>query len=93
MDWIILLNFTIRNPIKNLELMSTTEELIIKRIEGAMRGLRLGTKKLEDLNVNPLLDRLNTLNKFTYKEMDEKFEKAVNDYRNKLDKQKAKKVW
>jgi hypothetical protein len=58
-----------------------------------MRGLRLGTKKLEDLNVNPLLDRLNTLNKFTYKEMDEKFEKAVNDYRNKLDKQKAKKVW
>jgi|LakMenE18May11ns_1017448.scaffolds.fasta_scaffold8956304_1 hypothetical protein len=73
--------------------MSTTEELIIKRIEGAMRGLRLGTKKLEDLNVNPLLDRLNTLNKFTYKEMDEKFEKAVNDYRNKLDKQKAKKVW
>ena len=73
--------------------MSTTEELIIKRIEGAMRGLRLGTKKLEDLNVNPLLDRLNTLNKFTYKEMDEKFEKAVNDYRNKLDKEKAKKVW
>ena len=73
--------------------MSTTEELIIQRIEGAMRGLRLGTKKLEDLNVNPLLDRLNTLNKFTYKEMDEKFEKAVNDYRNKLDKQKAKKVW
>lgn len=73
--------------------MSTTEELIIKRIEGAMRGLRLGTKKLEDLNVNPLLDRLNTLNKFTYKEMDDKFEKAVNDYRNKLDKQKAKKVW
>jgi hypothetical protein len=73
--------------------MSTTEELIVKRIEGAMRGLRLGTKKLEDLNVNPLLDRLNTLNKFTYKEMDEKFEKAVNDYRNKLDKQKAKKVW
>jgi hypothetical protein len=73
--------------------MSTTEELIVKRIEGAMRGLRLGTKKLEDLNVNPLLDRLNTLNKFTYKEMDDKFEKAVNDYRNKLDKQKAKKVW
>ena len=62
-------------------------------IEGAMRGLRLGTKKLEDLNVHPLLDKLNTLNKFTYKEMDEKFEKAVNDYRNKLDKQKAKKVW
>lgn len=73
--------------------MSTTEELIVKRIEGAMRGLRLGTKKLEDLNVHPLLDKLNTLNKFTYKEMDEKFEKAVNDYRNKLDKQKAKKVW
>lgn len=73
--------------------MSTTEELIVKRIEGAMRGLRLGTKKLEDLNVHPLLDKLNTLNKFTYKEMDKKFEKAVNDYRNKLDKQKAKKVW
>ena len=73
--------------------MSTTEELIVKRIEGAMRGLRLGTKKLEDLNVHPLLDKLNALNKSTYKEMNEQFEKAVNDYRNKLDKQKAKKVW
>lgn len=73
--------------------MSTTEELIVKRIEGAMRGLRLGTKKLEDLNVHPLLDKLNTLNKFTYKEMDKKFEKAVNDYRNKLDKQKEEEVW
>jgi len=73
--------------------MSTTEELIVKRIEGAMRGLRLGTKKLEDLNVNPLLDRLNTLNKFTYKEMEKKFEDAVDYYRNKLDKEKAKKVW
>ena len=73
--------------------MSTTEELIVKRIEGAMRGLRLGTKKLEDLDIHPLFDKLNALNKTTYKEMNEQFEQAVNDYRNKLDKEKAKKVW
>lgn len=73
--------------------MSTTEELIVKRIEGAMRGLRLGTKKLEDLNMNPLFDKLNKINEFTYKEMETKFEKAVATYRIKLNEEKAKKVW
>ena len=29
--------------------MSATEELIVKRIEGAMRGLRIGTKKIESI--------------------------------------------
>jgi len=73
--------------------MSTTEELIVKRIEGAMRGLRLGTKKLEDLNMNPLFDKLNKVNEFTYKEMEKKFEDVVDSYRNKLNKEKTKKVW
>jgi hypothetical protein len=73
--------------------MLTTQELIVKRIEGAMRGLRLGTKTPQELNINPLLDKLNTLDSITYKEMDLKFEKAVDEYRRKLDKEKAKKVW
>jgi len=66
------------------------EEIYIKNIENGIRGIRLGTKKPEDVAtiVSSNLNRLNKVNEGMFEDLLKKYENVVNDYRNRT----AKKI-
>ena len=61
----------------------TCEELYIERIEGAIRGLKLGTKKLEDINVTSQFANLKKSNPMMYDDLKDKFDAQVVKYNQK----------
>jgi len=73
--------------------MLTTEELIVKRIDGAMRGLRLGTKKIEEVDMNSLFNRLNKINKVTYETIKAEYDQLIKSYSSGLDKETDAIIW
>jgi len=44
------------------------EEMCLKKIDGAIRAIKLGTKRPEDTDVGKLLNRLKPLNEGMYQE-------------------------
>lgn len=60
----------------------TCEEIYIDRIEGAIRGLKLKTKTLEQIDVTDQFRRLKPLNPMMYEDLKEKFEAQVKIYNN-----------
>lgn len=62
-----------------------TEDLLIKKIEGAIRGIRLGTKEPKDVasEVSHAFARLKTLNEGMHNELMEKYKNVTEDYKNR----------
>jgi hypothetical protein len=58
------------------------EELTIKNIEGAIRGIRLGTKKPSDVGsqVSNSLSKLKIYNEAMYDDLMQKYKNVVSDY-------------
>lgn len=58
------------------------EELTIKNIEGAIRGIRLGTKKPSDVGslVSNSLSKLKIYNEAMYDDLMQKYKNVVEDF-------------
>jgi hypothetical protein len=71
-------------PIQNKTSMST-EDLLIKKIEGAIRGIRMGNKAPKDVasEVAHGFARLKTLNEGMHDDLMEKYKNVVKDYNQK----------
>lgn len=63
----------------------STEDLLIKKIEGAIRGIRMGTKKPKDVasEVAHGFARLKTVNEGMASDLMEKYKNVVADYSKK----------
>lgn len=61
------------------------EEMYIKNVENGIRGIRLGTKKPEDIStvISSNLNRLNKINEGMFEDLLKKYENVVNDYKNR----------
>lgn len=59
------------------------EELIIKKIEAGIRGIRLGTKSPKDVKVQEYLDRLDNMNSVWHLELLMSYDKAKKSYENR----------
>ena len=59
------------------------EELIIKKIESGIRGIRLGTRKPEDVKVGYYLNKLKPLNIGMYEEYMERYGKVYKFYKSR----------
>jgi hypothetical protein len=57
----------------------TLEDVLIKRIDNDIRGIRLGTKDSKDLKTLDDLDRLKPLNEGMYEELMAKLANVVKD--------------
>lgn len=55
----------------------TCEEIYISRIESSIRGLKLGTKPLNEIAVKNWFRKLKPLNIGMYEALKEKFDKAL----------------
>ena len=62
------------------------EELSIGRIEGGIRGIKMGTKKPEDARVGYFLNKLEPLNVGLYEDYLEKYTKVMKMYNEKKEK-------
>ena len=59
------------------------EELLIKRVEADIRGLRMGTKTTEQIKIMYFLDKLKKLNDGLYDDYLEKYMKVRKMYDKK----------
>lgn len=68
--------------------MRSCEEIYITNVENGIRGIRLGTKKPEDVApiVSNSLNRLNKINEGLFEDLLRKYENVVNDYHNRITK-------
>jgi hypothetical protein len=66
------------------------EELSIKKIEGGIRGIRMGTKTPETAKVGYFLNKLEPLNVGLYEDYLEKYVKVMKLYNEKKDKKSKK---
>jgi hypothetical protein len=57
----------------------TLEDVLIKRIDNDIRGIRLGTKDSKDLKTLDDLDRLKPINEGMYEELMTKLANVVKD--------------
>jgi hypothetical protein len=57
----------------------TLEDVLIKRIDNDIRGIRLGTKDSKDLKTLDDLDRLKPINEGMYEELMAKLANVVKD--------------
>ena len=60
-----------------------TEEIIIRKVEGAIRGIKLKKKKPEDTNVGYLLNKLKDLNQPMYEDKLFEYINVKNEYDKK----------
>ena len=60
---------------------NTTEDLLIKKIEGAIRGIRMGNKEPKDVasEVSHAFARLKTLNEGMHDDLMTKYKNVVKD--------------
>jgi len=70
----------------------SVEECIVKNIEGGIRGIKMGTKKPQDMNLNQSFDRLSKINEALCDDLISKYENVLSDYRKKIE-NSYKKVW
>lgn len=57
-----------------------TEEIAIRKIEGAIRSIRLGTKEPKDTNIGYFLNRLQEVNEGMYEDYLVKYVKVMKGY-------------
>lgn len=66
----------------------TCEEIYISKIENATRGIKMGNKKPDELNLKDTFDKLKKINPFMCEDLKNKYEKIVSNYhgnqKNKL---------
>jgi hypothetical protein len=62
------------------------EEILIKRIEAAIRAIRMGTKEPKDVNPAANFEKLKPLNLGMYEELIGKYKNVMTDYNNKKQK-------
>lgn len=61
----------------------TCEEIYITRIEGAIRGIKMGTKKPSDVDVTDQFRRLKPLNQMMWEDLKDKYDAQVRAYNQK----------
>ena len=61
------------------------EEICIRKIEGAIRGIKFGTKKPSETEVGKYLNKLSQLNEAMYLELFEKYKDIKSEYDLKMD--------
>ena len=61
----------------------SSEELYIKNIKNAIRGIKFGTKKPEDTNVGFNLNKLKVANLGMYDELLAEYKKILEEYNKK----------
>ncbi len=59
------------------------EDLLIKNIENGIRGIRLGTKKPNEVKVGYNLNRLSKVNEGMFEDYLEKYKRVLKDYHHK----------
>jgi len=59
------------------------EDLLIKNIENAIRGIRLGAKSPEEANAGVNLNKLKIINEGMYQDLLKKYVNVVSDYKKK----------
>lgn len=62
-----------------------TEQLLITRIENGLRGLRLKTKTIEEIDIHPKLERLRKTNPNMADELEMKFFKFIDKNNSEKD--------
>ena len=63
----------------------TCEEIYIKNIENGIRGIRLGSKKPEEIasSMTTNFNRLSEVNLGMFEDLMKKYDNVVNDYKNR----------
>lgn len=61
----------------------TCEDLYIRNIENAIRGIRLGNKSPEEVNPSIAFEKLRELNFGMHQDLLLKYQNVVNDYKRK----------
>ncbi len=61
----------------------TCEEIYISTIENGIRGIKMRTKKPEEVDLKATFARLKPVNPHMYEDLQEKYEKVLRDYNNK----------
>ncbi len=61
----------------------TCEEIYISRIENGIRGIKMGSKTPEFVNLQPIFNKLKPLNPHMWEDLMDKYIKVVTDYNNK----------
>jgi len=59
------------------------EDTLIKNIENGIRGIRLGTKKPNEVKVGYFLNRLSKVNEGMFDDYLDKYKKVITHYNNK----------
>jgi hypothetical protein len=62
------------------------EEILIKRIEAAIRAIRMGTKEPKDVNPAAHFEKLKLLNEGMHQDLMQKYKNVMTDYNNKKQK-------
>jgi len=65
---------------KNTISMASTEDNYIRIIEGAIRGIKMGTKTPEQVDVTAQFNRLKPLNPMMWEDLQEKYKFQVAHY-------------
>ncbi len=60
------------------------EELILKKIRGGLRGLKMGTKTIEEANVMYFLNKLEKVNNGLFQDYILEYSKIQNKYKNSI---------
>jgi hypothetical protein len=63
----------------------TVEECIVKNIEGGIRGIKMGTKTPQDVNLLTSFDRLAKINESLCDDLMNKYENVLKDYKRKIE--------
>lgn len=58
----------------------TCEEIYISRIENATRGIKLGNKKPDEVNLKDTFDKLKKINPFMCEDLQTKYQNIVSNY-------------
>ena len=62
----------------------TSEEIYITRIEGAIRGIRMGTKKPDEVKVGKYFEKLKVLNEGLYIDLMDKYKNVLTNFKNRV---------
>jgi membrane protease subunit (stomatin/prohibitin family) len=62
----------------------TNEEIYVTRIEGAIRGIRMGTKKPNEVKVSGYFEKLKVLNEGLYIDLMDKYKNVLTNFKNRV---------
>lgn len=63
----------------------TIEDCYIKKIECGIRGIKLGTKKPSEININNTLEKLKVVNVGMYEDLLDKYVKTMESYSKRIE--------